>query len=90
VTYGVLAALRAASLSGCALEGAAAVCDTPQDTARAGDAAGLSLAGNVALGVGLAAVVGGLAWWTAGTLARGRDEGPVRVSLGASGVGVRW
>ena len=82
VAAGVLWGLYAAGTSGCDLQGANAFCRTSEDANRALGAAPFAWAGDVAMGVGVAAVATGILWWV---LARRAPEHPA-VSLGPGGI----
>lgn len=60
---GVLFALREGSLSGCSMRGQTAVCEDAVALERGRDSVGLTIAADVALGVGAAAVLAGTVWW---------------------------
>lgn len=63
ITSGVLAALSQGALADCSVQGDTARCPTQDALDRARQAPGLTLAANVSLGVGIASLAGGLAWW---------------------------
>lgn len=86
ITSGVLAALSQGALADCSVQGDTARCPTQDALDRARQAPGLTLAANVSLGVGIASLAGGLAWWA---LAPRRS---VTVGVSPSGVVLagRW
>lgn len=88
VTGVVLHVVRANALAPCTVSGDVATCPDSETLQAARAAPGLALGGNLALGVGLAAAAGGLAWWAFG----GSREAPVALAVGPGGVGVsgRW
>lgn len=87
VTAAVLATQRADALAACNVEGDRARCPNATALDRAREAPGLTMGANVALGVGLAAVVAGTGWWLA-------DGATVASSVTADGATVsiagRW
>jgi len=87
VTAAVLATQRADALAACNVEGDRARCPNTTALDRAREAPGLTMGANVALGVGLAAIVAGTGWWMA-------DGATVAPSVTADGATVsiagRW
>jgi hypothetical protein len=77
---GVFFALRQDAIGRCDASGEVGVCPTAADAQRAYDAAGWNTATNVSLGVGAAALAGGLAWWIAGSV--GGGSAPPRAAFG--------
>ena len=59
---GIFWALRHDAIGSCSVESDAIACPTAADAARAEGAAGMGLAANVSLGVGIAAAAGGVLW----------------------------
>lgn len=87
VTAAVLASQRADALADCRVEGDRAMCPNATALDRAREAPGFAMGANVALGVGLAAIVAGTGWWLA-------DAAMVAPSVTAEGATVsiagRW
>lgn len=77
---GIFWALREGAVGNCAVESDALACPTAADAARAEGAAGMGLAANVSLGVGIAGMVGGALWLLLGRSAE-RPASSVRVGV---------
>lgn len=75
---GVFWALREGAVGNCTVESDAIACPTAEDATRAEGAAGMGIAANVSIGVGIAAVAGGALWWVLG---RSRERSGATVSV---------
>lgn len=78
VLGGVFWALREGAVGNCTVEADAIACPTAADATRAEDAAGMGVAANVSLGIGIAAVAGGALWFVLG---RPRERSTASVSV---------
>jgi hypothetical protein len=78
VLGGVFWALREGAVGNCTVESDAIACPTAADASRAEGAAGMGLAANVSIGVGLAAIAGGALWLVLG---RSGERGAATVSV---------
>lgn len=81
---GVFWALRESAVGNCTVESDAIACPTASDASRAEGAAGMGLAANVSIGVGLAAVAGGVLWVVLG---RPRERSVATVSVSPTTTG---
>ncbi|MEZ4405626.1 MAG: PEGA domain-containing protein [Polyangiales bacterium] len=78
---GVFWALRESAVGNCTVEAEAIACPTSADVSRAQGAAGMGIAANVSLGVGIAATAGGVLWMLLG---RPREQGARAVRVGVT------
>lgn len=84
VVAGILWGVASAAASPCATQGDSLLCPTAMDADRARGAASEALAGDLVMGIGAAAVVGGLLWWTLG----GSSSDRWTATAGPTGVGL--